>query len=675
VNGRNLFNASSITFEPAAGIGVGSNLTVSADGTLASVSITIDSSAAIGKRAVTITTPGGTTSATLGVGNSFKLVPVGGPFDTYTPIVSRQVGVLVSSALPATQADRTYTPLTALPVGIAVGTVITGIEPASGAIGTNDLRLRFTGRNLAGVNELLFNPADGITITPGSFTIAADGSYAEALVSIAASAPQTSRVAILKTATGRALPARPGADVFRVTLPQPEVYGISPIRREKGSSFTLSISGKLLSGATQVVFVPADGITVVNPPTVSADGTLATVSVNISATASASQRVVTITTPGGTTTDTPSAANSFTVTDLAGTTYTPILSAPVGILVTPPPPAAKPDVGYGPVISGTIGVLVPPPPPPAKPPVQYGAILSPPVGITVGSVVQAMAPTRMEPGTTVTVTFTGVGLGQVTSLKVMPATGITVGTITPSIDGTGLTAQITADAAAPRAVRTITLFTAVGPVSVPAPSGNLFYVGYRPAISSITPILQTVGNSFTLTINGTNLDGATTVRFESPDGITVVNPPTVNAAGTQATVTVIIDGMAAGNQRVVVIEGPYGTSDNTPGANNIFTVSRPFVQAPAASMLAGEPAPASFAEAVAGWPGALGMLALADRIMPAVPVWRQPVAPPLADLRPVGGGDDSENDQQRPVRIDDRSPLLMVAMTTRGYRGPPERIG
>ncbi len=676
VNGRNLFNASAVTFEPAAGITVGSNLAVSTDGTLATLSVVIDGAAAIGTRAVTITTPGGTTTVAMSVANGFKLVPAGGPFDTYTPVVSRQVGVQVGTPSAPAVPSTPVNPLMSPPVGISVGPVITGILPASGAIGTADLRVRFTGSNLAGVNALSFNPPDGLTITPGSLTVAADGSYLEALVSIAANAPQTARIAIVQTATGRALPARPGADVFRVTLPQPELYGITPIRREKGSSFTLSISGKLLSGATQVAFVPADGITVVNPPTVTSDGLLATVAVNIAASAPATPRAVTITTPGGTTTDTMSAANSFSVTDLAGTTYTPVISVPVGVLVTPPPPAARPDVGYGPVISGEIGVFVPPPAPVTTADFSYGPILSRPVGIAVGSMVRAMAPTRMEPGTTVTVTFTGVGLDQVTSLKVMPAIGITVGTITPSADGTSLTAQITADTTASRAARTVTLFTAAGPVSVPVPLANLFYVGARPVIVSISPIMQTVGNSFTLTINGTGLDGATTVRFESPDGITVLNPPVVNAAGTQATVTVIIDGMAEGGQRVVVVDGPYGPSDNTPGANNIFTVSRPVVRfAPAGTMLAGKPTPTTFAEAVSGWPGAVGMLALVDRTMPGIPIWRQSVVPPVADLQPFRFGEEKENDSQRPVRVDDRSPLLMVAMTTRGYRGPPERIG
>ena len=675
VNGRNLFSASAVTFEPSTGINVGNNLSVSADGTLATVSIVLDSAATIGARAVTITAPGGTTTSAMSVANTFKLVPASGPFDTYSPIISQQVGVLVQSAATTTSINNNYTPLISLPVGIAVGPVITGIQPASGAIGSTDLRIRITGSNLTGVTALTFNPSDGITITPNSFIVAADGNSAEALVSITAGAPQTARVAILKTATGMALPGRPGADVFRVTLPQPEIYGITPIRQEKGSSFILSVSGKLLSGATQVSFVPADGITVVNPPVVSSDGLLATVSVNIATSAPATLRAVTITTPGGTTTDISSAANSFTVTDLAGATYNPILSAPVGVLVATPAPATTRRADYGPVISEAIGIFVPPPPPVTSSTVSYTPIISRPVGIAVGPMIQGMTPARMEPGISVTLTFSGMGLDKVTSLKIMPATGITVGAIIPSADGTSLTAEITADSAASRAVRTVTLFTTAGPVTVPVLSANLFYVGAQPTIVSVSPIMQTVGNSFTLTINGTNLDGATVVRFETPDGTTVMNPPTINATGTQATVSVIIDGMATGGQRVVVINGPYGSSDTTPGANNIFTISRPVVQAPPTIQMAGKLAATPRVEAQLVWPENTGLLALTCQVMPGITAWRQTLMYAQSALDAESLRKDRVDEVPPSNRIDDRSPLLMAAMITRGYRGPPLQHG
>ena len=668
VSGRNLYSASAITFEPPDGITVGSSISVSADGAIASAALALDATAVSGKRVARITTPAGTTTATMNVGNAFTILAQAGTL--YTPVVSTQVGIMVPVTAPS-QVNSTYKPLISLPVGVAVGPVLTGILPPSGAIGSNDLRVRFTGAHLSGVTSLTFNPDTGITITPGSLTTSSDGSYAEAVISIAANAPLTPRVVILKTASGTVPPATPWANLFRVTLPQPLIQGIIPLRAQAGTGITLSISGTLLSGATQVAVVPSEGITVANPPSVSSDGTAATVALSIAATAPTTKRVVTITTPGGTTTDTPSPANSFTVTADPGVTYTPILSRQVGVTVATAPPATTIQAGYGPIISTQVGVLVTPSPPPTTAKISYGSIISRPVGIIVGSLVTSMTPNRMEPGTAMTLTVTGSGLDKVTALKVMPDTGITVESITPSGDGAGLTARITVDAAASRGPRTVTLSTATGTVSAPTPWSNVLYVGYRPNIVSISPILQTVGNTFTLTINGTNLDAATGVRFEPGDGLMVLNPPVSNAAGTQATVTIVIDGMASGGQRVVVVDGPYGLSDNTSGANNTFNVSRPVVSVPGSSRQAKATLPLPRAEVQSIGRDTTVMSVPADLTMPGIPIWRRTMElfPPSEPLPAPKVEPDrgtyflSENEGG--------GSLLMTAMTTHGYRGPP----
>ncbi|HEY6871526.1 MAG TPA: carboxypeptidase regulatory-like domain-containing protein [Geobacteraceae bacterium] len=672
VNGRNLFNASAVTFDPPEGIAVSSSISVSGDGTLASVGITIDPAAAVGKRAVRITTPAGTTPASLSSANGFIILAAAMP--NYAQFTAPQVGVLVPVVVPATSVTTRYTPSSSLTVGVSVGGVMTAVVPAGGAIGSNDLRVRVTGSNLGTVNSFAFYPGTGLTVTPGSITPAADGSYVEALVSIAADAPLTVRTVIVKSPSGAVPPAGPGANLFRVTLPQPLIYGISPIRQEVGSNFTLTLNGQLLSGATQVSFLPPDGITVANPPSVSSDGTVATVAVAIAANALVTPRVVTLTTPGGTTTDTPSAANSFTVTSVAGTSYAPLLSNAVGVLVQTPVPPTSRQVTYAPVLSSQVGVTVNPPAPPTSASRSYGPIATTVVGVSVGSVVSGMSPTRTEPGSTVTVTFTGTGLDAVTSLKIAPATtAVTVGTLTPSADGTTLTAQIVADASAPRGMFAMVPMKGTSAVTVAQPRVNLFYVGYRPTVFSISPILQTVGNTFTLTINGTNLDAATTVRFEPADNIVVLNPPSVNSGGTQATVTVVIDGMAAGGQRVVVIEGPYGSSDNTSGANNTFNVSRPSVSAPTSVWTAGRSLPQRVVVAVLHRGGVTtGFADAGDPVVSAEPALRQQLASRSGRSQPLSNrrGDDTTLPWGYPE--DAGHPPRMAAMARWGYRGPPE---
>lgn len=668
VNGRNLFNASSITFEPPEGITVGSSISVSSDGAVVSVPIAIDVAAVSGKRVVRITTPGGISTAVMNVGNAFTVTPVAGAL--YTPVVSTQVGVMVP-VTTSTQVSSTYSPIISPPLGIAVGPVMTGMTPSSGAIGAVDLRVRLTGNGLTDVNSLSFNPATGITITPGSLTVAADGSYVEAVIGIASDAPLTARTVLLKTPASVVPSGMAGVNIFRVTLPQPQLLGIAPIRREAGSTFTLSLSGLLLSGASQVSFIPPDGITVVNPPTVSSDGAVATVAVNIVANAPTTQRVVTITTPGGTTSENPSAANTFTVTSTAGATYSPILSSLVGVNVAVSPPATSRTVGYGPVVSRATGVFVPSPPPPTTTNRSYGPILSRPVGIIVGSAVSSITPTRLEPGATATVTMTGFGLDRVTSLTVAPATGITVGIPVPSSDGLSVAVQIAAAPNVSREPRVLLPMTASGPVYPSVAGSTVFFVGPRPSIVSISPILQTVGNTFTLTINGTNLGASSSVRFEPSDGILVANPPTINAAGTQATVAVVIDGMTAGGQRVVVVDGPYGASDNISGANNTFTISRPVVLVPTTTRLAKDTKTVPSAEINPGGRSTSGLLLFADLFMPGISAGRQihvstPSATPLP--APTSTTDISVRSF---ARSDDRAPLLMASMITHGYRGPP----
>jgi hypothetical protein len=130
--------------------------------------------------------------------------------------------------------------------------------------------------------------------------------------------------------------------------------------------------------------------------------------------------------------------------------------------------------------------------------------------------------------------------------------------------------------------------------------------------------------------------------------------------------------MALSGQRVVVIEGPYGASDNTSGANNTFTVNKPVITAMPGIMPASEPSRADFVEAIAsGWPGTAGLFALADSAMPGIPVWRQPVSAPIPGPEPLRHKEGEERGEPYPFRVDDRAPLLIVAMTSRGYRGPP----
>jgi uncharacterized protein (TIGR03437 family) len=104
-----------------------------------------------------------------------------------------------------------------------------------------------------------------------------------------------------------------------------------------------------------------------------------------------------------------------------------------------------------------------------------------------------------------------------------------------------------------------------------------------PAILSISPASGKAGTTFTLTLTGTNLTGATDVRFGNGNGsdngkgndrgadFTVKNV-TVNAAGTEVTASVSIDPSAKPGARQVTVVTPNGGSTNKGVGATLFTV-------------------------------------------------------------------------------------------------------
>jgi uncharacterized protein (TIGR03437 family) len=117
--------------------------------------------------------------------------------------------------------------------------------------------------------------------------------------------------------------------------------------------------------------------------------------------------------------------------------------------------------------------------------------------------------------------------------------------------------------------------------------------GNMPTITSMTPTSATAGGTkFTLTITGTNLNGAKDVVFVAPSGkggqgdqgdqgnsavahrdkaFTVSNIM-VNSGGTQLTASVVIAAGADTGPRTVIVLTPNGESSTTAAAGNTFTV-------------------------------------------------------------------------------------------------------
>ena len=115
-----------------------------------------------------------------------------------------------------------------------------------------------------------------------------------------------------------------------------------------------------------------------------------------------------------------------------------------------------------------------------------------------------------------------------------------------------------------------------GPGILPRFLSPFVSVTTGPAISSIVPGNIARGATVTLTINGTNLAGASVLRFINSSGaldaaISASNL-TVNADGTQLTATVTVSSGAATGTRVVAVTAASGTTSAATAVSNTITI-------------------------------------------------------------------------------------------------------
>ncbi|MCP5120255.1 MAG: hypothetical protein GY953_56385, partial [bacterium] len=112
------------------------------------------------------------------------------------------------------------------PLGVVVGPNIEAIEPAALGVGAVAEPVTLYGQGLAGVDSLIIEPADGITLSAPE--AAADGGMVTAYVSVAADAVHGLRRIV---PSGTDQPYRvvfPGADLLNITPPQPIIDALEP---------------------------------------------------------------------------------------------------------------------------------------------------------------------------------------------------------------------------------------------------------------------------------------------------------------------------------------------------------------------------------------------------------------------------------------------------------------
>ncbi|HLF26430.1 MAG TPA: fibronectin type III domain-containing protein [Anaerolineae bacterium] len=184
-----------------------------------------------------------------------------------------------------------------------------------------------------------------------------------------------------------------------------------------------------------------------------------------------------------------------------------------------------------------------------------------------------LSPTSAMPGSVFTLTLNGANLGNASAVNFNPSSGISVSNISAS--SSQVTALVNISTSAPVGAVNVSVTTPSGASNSLSFSVNAALPA--PMITSLAPISALQGNTFTLTINGSNLLNASAVNFNPSTGVTISN---LSSTANQVTATVSLSASAATGARTVSVTTPGGTSNTLP-----FTVN-PAIPAPSLTSLA-----------------------------------------------------------------------------------------
>ncbi len=504
--------------------------------------------------------PAGTTAAAAGGAWSF------------TPGTPLSTGAHTVSATATDQAGNTSPPsnTNSFTVDTTPPAAPVLVTPANGS--TTDATPTFSGT--AEPNATVTVIVDGAPV--GTTPADAGGNWSRVSAALAIGAHT-----VRATATDAAGNTSPSSNTNNFTVAAiPTVTGLSPDLGATAGGTSVTITGANLTGATAVNFgaTPATAFTV-NSAT----------SITATAPAGAAGTVnVTVTTPAGT--SATAAANQYTY-----------VSGPAIGTITPD---AGPLAGGNSVVltgTGFTGTTA----------VTFGG--TPATAFTVNSATQITATVPAgsagaaivvvtTPGGTASGTYTYLAAPTVTSLS--PSSGSTAGGTSVSVTGTGFTGatavtfgatpatsftvnsatSITAVAPAGSGIVNVRVTTAGGTSATSA--GNQFNYVAVPTVTALAPNSGPATGGTSVTLTGTNLTGATAVRFGAANAASfTVNSATSITATSPAgsgTVNVTVDtaggtsAAGAGNQYVYIgAPAVTGVSPNQgpTGGGTVVTVS------------------------------------------------------------------------------------------------------
>ena len=178
-------------------------------------------------------------------------------------------------------------------------------------------------------------------------------------------------------------------------------------------------------------------------------------------------------------------------------------------------------------------------------------------------------------GDTVSLLIRGTNLGDAIRVTSEPNGGLDFAPdFTVNAAGTELRIQLSVRDDAPLGARVIRVVSRLGGSSSTASPANTFTVfpALLPDVVSLEPILARQGDTVDLVIRGTNLNGALQVTAEPASGIELAPNLTVNAAGTEVRIQLLVRTDAPLGARVFRVFTRFGGSSSSAAPANTFTV-------------------------------------------------------------------------------------------------------
>jgi len=521
-----------LSIVPPDGIDLDPTPPVNPEGTRLTANMVVAGDAPVGQRVVEVVTAAGASGAAAAPDNTVTVT------DAELAEIPSLVGPLVG--VQKGMADTQRQALLATPaLGVARGRLVTGLLPGRGEIGQT-LALELRGQDLAAVDQVTFEPADGLS----AGTIDAQADRVLVNVTIAADAPRIPRRVTAFTGAV-AVPATPGATSWPIVPPPPEIDSLHPnyvVAGGDGQSIT--VRGRFLEAVTSAQLTPADDLLISGIEVL--DSAAVALSVAADAGAALGERVLQLITPTGASEAAPRPTNTLHVVN------------PEQIVFD----FAAPLLGVERVSD--------------DPPSAQHLLASHPVVVATAPVAQSIAPAVVPRAATTAVTVSGQGLDGVDAVALAPPDGVTVAGLTVSPDGAVVTFDLTVDGSAGSGLRSLELRATGEAISFAVPQGRLIRIaGDQPVIESITPNSGFPGAGFTLSVRGRNFQKATGVSATPAQGLQFDTAPAVNADGTELTVEVTLAGDAEPGARLIRVSTPSGTSSDQATPANTFNVLEP----------------------------------------------------------------------------------------------------